>query len=233
MNADDFSELFARREDLDPELKPYLDSAGPLGPCIRHPLVYSIVHNDALNAYVNLQFQKKSEAVHEARQNRSWETYVYLHERPYRLMAFRNICRELKDRQYWELLGNIYTDTENFWQERDGWIECLTVDRKARTHLMDAAERARKNSLPARITAYRGYCEDGQLDGISWTLDPSVAQFFATRLAQTDQDCFIATTEIRKRDVIAYFDGRNEDEIVVLPEDALRNVAVRKYERNK
>ena len=86
----ELQELMARQEELDPELEPWVDPDGPLGPMLKHPLVYSILHTPGLNALVNAQLKAKTAAVRRARAEREWSRYIYLHERPYRLDAFRS-----------------------------------------------------------------------------------------------------------------------------------------------
>lgn len=207
--------------DLDPELAAYMEACGPLGvPSIRHPLVYSVIHHERFNGLVNDSLRYKKEALRAARKQRQWHSYVYIHERPWRLDAFVNICYLMGDHAYWELLGDIYTDSENLWQNADLWRDCLTAQRRYRSHLMDAGERETLKNLDLHdTTIYRGFARDGREQGFSWTTDRSRALFFAQRLAMSGDTPRVATGKVNRRDVIACFNGRNEHEVVVLPEN--------------
>lgn len=49
---------------------------------------------------------------------------------------------------------------------------------------------------------------------LSWTLDRSIAEWFATRF---DEDGTVYQAQIDKSHIYAYFDGRNESEVIVDP----------------
>jgi len=92
-------------------------------------------------------------------------------------------------------------------------------------HLMDDAEFDFFKVLPDRITVYRGSGNNvtaaRAARGMSWTLDRGKAEWFAQR----DGDGFCIKAEVPKRNVFAYFDGRNEQEVVI------RYASVRKFEQ--
>jgi hypothetical protein len=125
-------ELMARQEELDPELEPWLVHDGPFGTCLKHPLVFSIIHAPPMNAFVNAQLKQKQRRLREARAEEKWETFVWLHERPYRLDAFTHVSWHLDGPDYWKLLGRVWTDTENSWQNWATWREVLTADPEGR-----------------------------------------------------------------------------------------------------
>ena len=56
-------ELLTRREDLHPDLKPYLVKMRFGGMMLKHPLVFSAIHTDQMNAWANNAYHAKSEAV--------------------------------------------------------------------------------------------------------------------------------------------------------------------------
>ena len=49
---------------------------------------------------------------------------------------------------------------------------------------------------------------------LSWTLDRSVAEWFSTRFSE---DGTVYQAQIDKSHIYAYFDGRNESEVIVDP----------------
>jgi hypothetical protein len=182
--------------------------------------VYSILHSPNQNAMVNAQLKAKQEAVSKAFLAKKWSSCIYLHERPYRLDAFMAVCDRFTDEEYWDLLGSIWTDSENIHQNESGWRLAMTSDRPGREVMMDAEELAvLNNDLDDIVDVYRGFCYPGREQGMSWTKNPVVAKFFARRLAEPDQTRYLATGRVKRDKILAYFDGRSEYECVVLPED--------------
>lgn len=229
MNTDEqlkqLKELLECQEDLDAELLPYFEEESDHGwPMIRHPLVYSIMHTQNQNAMVNAQLRAKKKALASAIIEERWHSYVYLHERPYRVEAFEVLANDLDvfddETGYWELLGSIWTDSENIHQNEGMWRDFLTDPRPGRESMMNEAERtALAEDYDDTITVYRGFTVEGREEGLSWTSNSVVAKFFARRLARPDQTPMMATGTVNKSNVIAFFDGRSEQELVVLPED--------------
>lgn len=221
----DFEKLLGTKEDLDPELAEYIDEDGMFGQSIKHPLVFSIVHTPALNAFVNAQLRQKKEALKRAKNACDWHSYVWLHERPHRIDAFLNISWRLDGARYWELLGDVWSDTENAWQNRHEWREAFTADPKGREMMSDEDVRCvfdlppEKGGLLPMTRIYRGYRFDDSLHGFSWTLDRARAKWFAHRLRQDDHPSpKVASGFVAREHVIAYMTGRDEQEIVTLPE---------------
>ena len=221
----DFDKLLRTKEELDPALVPYLYEDGLFGLSIKHPLVFSIVHNPAMNAFVNAQFKQKKEALKKAEGKCDWNTYVWLHERPYRIDAFLGISWRLDGPRYWDILGQVWSDTENAWQNVDEWRSALTADREGREMMSDEDVRCvfdlspEKGGLLPMTRIYRGYCFDDALQGYSWTLDKARAKWFARRRLQDgDPSPKIASGFVAREHVIAYITGRDEQEIVTLPE---------------
>lgn len=65
------------------------------------------------------------------------------------------------------------------------------------------------------LTVYRGD-PDGNL-GMSWTLSKTTARFFAKRYGTGANPTIFRYVVEHKREVLAYFTGRNEAEIVLNP----------------
>ena len=81
---------------------------------------------------------------------------------------------------------------------------------------MSSANQNFFNSLPEKITVYRGGSRDYPL-GISWTTDLAKAQWFAQRFDGLNG--FVATGTIGKQQIWAVFTDRNESEILCGPLD--------------
>ena len=50
--------------------------------------------------------------------------------------------------------------------------------------------------------------------GLSWTIDKSVAEWFARRFGHDGDKCYVFTGTINKKDIFALFSSRNEKEVV-------------------
>ena len=63
------------------------------------------------------------------------------------------------------------------------------------------------------ITVYRGV-RVNNYKGLSWTTDKQCAEWFAKRFGISEEKSYVFTGQIKKKDIIAFFDNRNEEEIV-------------------
>lgn len=206
--------VFGPAEELDPELQEYLEESDTFGEMIRHPLVFSIIHVPQMNRWVNNALRSKRAALAVAEADSNWRDYVYLHERPYRVTAFTEIMDNMDDAAYWALLGRIWIDSENIRQNPRIWQTLLRSERGDREAIMRDHEREALAELPATITVYQGHT-DRRHDGWSWTTERHTAEWFATRFATLEGGRPVVTTAtVAKADVIAYFTGRNESEIL-------------------
>jgi hypothetical protein len=207
----EWAKLMTSNEELHPDLLPYVEES-EFGKMLRHPLHYEVPWIFS-NAMANRRYEEKLKMVQKAIDSQDWQKYVWLHERPYRIDAFKEVQDFLEDSEYWRLLGQIWTDTENGWANLDDWKELLGSDRAKRNYLMDWDEQMAHESLADTVTVYRG-CQKGlNENGISWTFKYEKAQWFATRLGK---EGIVLEKQVPKRDIIAVFTGRNEFEAVIL-----------------
>jgi hypothetical protein len=215
-------------EDLDPELVPYL-GVGPLGRGLFHPLFHDPMYVELKNRIINRVFRHKVEKLEEFVREKKWHLFVFMHERPYRLDALHTVIYEhgvVEPEQVWPLVGSIWTDSENIWQNYDAWRDIWSLDDEDNTfvienrHLvMSEEERAMLAAMPETLEVYRG-CRDHELngEGMSWTLDRDRAVRFARAYRRDDDTPVVIVGKAKKADVLAHFIGRNEREIVVFPE---------------
>ena len=199
------------KAELHPDLKYYLEEDGILGPQLRHPLVYQVPL--FTNGHANAQYAWKKEAVEKAEKEKNWSRYVYLHERPYRIHAFQTIMHILSPKEYWEIFGEIWTDTENQWQNKSDFKRLLNSKRPNREAMMTEQEIEFLSKLPETVTIYRGCRKNLNENGMSWTLDYEKAQWFMNRLNKYG-DGKILTAVVPKSEIYAVFLGRNESEVV-------------------
>lgn len=215
MLPSDFEDMF-REEELSPELVPYI-MEGSFGPYINHPLVQSIPHSPVMNRRANLMLAHKKEALEEALATGKWNSVVFLHERPFRLNALlEHVPSDIPPSEYWPIVSSVWTDSENIWQNVDVWMDLWAAPYHSPELIMDEDEMAAFNALPELITVYRG-TQKGLPLGLSWTTDRERAEWFANRFGRDDP--VVTEGTVNKGDVLAYFLGRGESEIVVLPYD--------------
>jgi len=123
---------------------------------------------------------------------------------------------------YWPVVGALWTDTESPGKYSEHWREVFAaefLDREGpgRTAMMSLEELAALVELPDEVTVYRGFDREGGAEGFSWTLDRERAGWFARRFPGDAPS--VATGTVARNDIIAVFFGREEAEVVALPED--------------
>lgn len=218
---DSLDELLFRKEPLHPELEARKECLDGMW-VVRHPLVYSVPHAEGFNALLNANLFQKKEALKQALLDRKFSRYVFLHERPWRLDALLEVVPLMTDPDYWQLLRQVYQDSENVEQNPALWRKALTAQKSQRTQMMNVEELNALEQLPEKVTVWRGATDDEELSaGYSWTVRENVAHWFASRLARSSDAGIVACGVARKERVIAHLLSRNEFEIIALPEDVL------------
>ena len=207
--------------ELHPDLQPYVEERDDGMKVLRHPLVYRLMWWDT--AEVNAALAAKTAAVKQAYDKNDWLHVIWLHERPYRMQALLNLEDLVTDdAEWWPLVRDVWTDSENIWQHTSSWYRVL-VD-EARPHrelLMTDDEHAALAAMPDTLTVYRGCLVEVNEDGLSYTLDRARAEWFAKRFMRggDDEEQIVVRAKIRKANVIAYLTGRGEDEVIAHPDD--------------
>lgn len=211
--AEHLKEILQNKEELNPELKEHVSRSEMGLYMLRHPLVYSVPYSEIENHWINKHYQHKKAQIKAALKEKDYNLFVFTHERPYRLAAFSVIDNLLSNEQYWKLLGELWVDSENIWQNKSMWKEYLKSDRPERRKIMSDKELAHLLSLPDTFTVYRGYLPRKNKNGLSWTLDKKKAEWFANRFSQKG---LVAQRVVKNSDCIAYFSGKGESEILLL-----------------
>lgn len=206
--------LLNKREDLLPELQPYVSDTGHFI-ALRHPLLYAVPYMEQMNAMYNEQYRVKMEHLEKAKEEGKWTKYFILIERPYRIEYFNDMSDEVPDDQYWEILGWLWRDSENIWQVEHFVRDLLTAERPHREKFMTNDEHEFLASLPDQIVVYRGHQHINKM-GWSWSLSFGKAVFFARRYQK--KRFGIVRGIVSKKDIIGYLEGRQEFEIVIDPE---------------
>jgi hypothetical protein len=106
----------------------------------------------------------------------------YRVELPYRLHFLVNHQDKLTDKEYWETLGGIFLSTENQTEDMSKWIELLNNPRPKRECLMyDIDDYDFFEGLPDKVEVWRGVSDEDYVDGLSWSTEKGVAEWFAKR----------------------------------------------------
>lgn len=210
---DSLTELMTKSEPLNPELEARMSVVSGLKQ-IHHPLMIEIMPNKRLYAFYNKRLEVKKQAIAKYLSEKKLSSYVFMHEKPYRLDAFIEFVEMTnypKDQEYWETISDIWRTVENIWQQKAEWKSVLVSENN---HLfMTKEEREFLNALPDEVTVYRG-CNIKNEDGYSYTLSIETAQFFSKRIGC--KDGYIIKKVVPKKNIFAYTDGRNESEIIIL-----------------
>lgn len=188
---------------------------------INHPLVHEPLYIEAANAHYNRSLLVKKKTLEEFYAEEKYGSWVFLHEKPYRLKAFDDLEDQLdsdgivlNDRTRWNLLRSIWTNSENIWQNLDRWCEHFEQENRNTIRLgMESEDLEAFHNLPPRITIYRG-TQKGKNPGLSYTLNKGKAQWFAERF---DNEPLVIERIVEKEDCLWYLSNRGEDEIVIDP----------------
>lgn len=109
--------------------------------------------------------------------------------------------------QIWSMLENNDSTDEETREMMLNWL--LAADKDV---IMDKNDLKTYNNLPEQVTAYRGLQPGDPIKGFSWSLDLNTAEWFSKRFSDGGQ---VYSLTINKKDVIAYKNGRCEQEIIV------------------
>jgi hypothetical protein len=133
--------------------------------------------------------------------------------------------------EYWALLTERWTLLRVSHPDKRFWLRAWNA--KNRSFAMNDEERAKFAWLPNEVTVYRGIDNRAGINGLSWTIDPQRAEFFASSSCAFDRvpyvfgvrEPFVVTGQCRKSDIFALLMDRDEDEVVIDP-SKIRNKIV-------
>jgi hypothetical protein len=195
-----------------PDLQTYFD-----GKMLDHPLLRQLSPNPK---YANEMYNYKKAEIDVAIQNKDWHSFVFLHERPYRVMALKTLTKKHKvalDR-LWPLIGHVWSDTEFPMDHADFWRKIWASTCPHRKTVMSIEDRLSFDKMPKKIVVWRGVNDSEAIPGFSWSLQPRTAAFFARRFSHVTGEPLLAQGVLKKHHAVAYFGGRKEAEVVTLPE---------------
>lgn len=140
-----------------------------------------------------------------------------------RFACFYDLRHHLKGQDYWEVLRKAYQRSDNTYNQKLNILISFRAKEPNSEMVMDSLEREKLASLPDEIKIYRGMTVSefkSRMFGISWTLDPKVAHFFAFEYGRNfttnGEEKMIHEMIISKKDVFAYLASGKEEEIIYL-----------------
>ncbi len=146
--------------------------------------------------------------------------------KPYRLTFLKYAKEYLSQADFSGMLAEAWIASEAPNLDRNiGKNGLLSMFRQADPALlMTEEERNELEMLDNPVTVYRGVTSynSKNIKVLSWTLDPDVAEWFAHRF---DGVGTVYQAEIGKKDIFAFFNRRNESEVIVNPQH-LKNITV-------
>lgn len=137
-----------------------------------------------------------------------------------KIRIFIEYQNQMSDEEYWKYLGHSYISQDFFSVPNNILTKLFQSDRPGREYLMSEKDREDFDQLPDEITIYRAMSKKEYDSGnyrYSWTLNKKVAELFLNRNeALYKKDMLIHEIKIKKIESIAYFNNRNEEEIIYI-----------------
>jgi len=140
------------------------------------------------------------------------DIYVIV-RKSYKLTFLKYIKNYVSVKDFSSLLADAWITSENPNQDVNVSVATLAswFKHADKETLMCAEDYEVYKALPETITVYRGITPGHNPKGLSWTQNLKTAQWFANRFGKG----YIQKATINKSQALAYFNTRNEDEIVV------------------
>ena len=135
----------------------------------------------------------------------------------YWLPFLQAIKQYMDNAEFSGFFGEIWTQVEspnmNARVSLDTLVEWFKEADKS--HLMSKDELKAYHELPDELRIYRGIGEKSNPKGLSWTLNKEKAEWFANRYNMLGTKGYVVTAVAQKKDGLAYFTGREEDEVII------------------
>lgn len=191
-------------------------------PYISTPVINSIDTNRPFNIFQDKEeYHRWQEQFKEEITSRKNVYSVFSLIKPaYRMTFFKDINQYLSDQDFSKMLvlsWSSHGGAEIPEAKLETWFK--KADKR---YLMSKREQKIFNELPEQLTIYRGVRSPECKYGFSWTLDKQTACWYADRYENNNSCVYECTAD--KKDIVCYFNTRNEAEIIMLISD------LRKYD---
>lgn len=151
-----------------------------------------------------------------------FSVYIII-RRAYRLTFLKYIKPYLSIEDFSKLLADAWVSSENPNQDVNCSLSLLTRWFKESDNqiLMDEEDYEVYCNLPDQFQIYRGVAVGRNPKGLSWTPNYEKAVWFSKRFDREDKKGYVQAATVKKEKVLAYFNTRGEDEIVVNTRDLI------------
>lgn len=203
---------------------------------VDHPVYSSMYASDGKEMLIlsDQEQRKRMDKQYEKMINIAHDVRYCMHiiRAPY-YPAFLKLCRPyLSLSDFSSLLSEVWVSMEFPNRNPDMPVELAKewFAEAEKSALMNADELEVLNRLPDLIHVYRGITDIVHDDGLSWTTDRNIANWFAARWirnedinedGEPEERYFILHGIAKKKDILAYFSRRGESEIVISPDKLL------------
>lgn len=124
------------------------------------------------------------------------------------LDLFVRHSRKLSNVAYWETLRAVWIACGKR-EDNQIFKKLFRMNRDCQNYLMTAYDWVLYIKLPANITVYRATHKEGD-EGLSWTTSKAFAEKYAKAEGRK-----VIVRNIHKSDIFAYFNSRNEEEVIL------------------
>ena len=130
------------------------------------------------------------------------------------VQSFKKNGHVLNDKEYWEQVSESWRLFKHPEMHHSYFNKLFFAGRPNREkYIMTFNSKELYDSLPNVVTIYRG-CWKGCEDGLSYSLRPEVATYFAFRGIGFPRGHRIITAEVKKKDIIMVCDADLEQEVI-------------------
>lgn len=211
-----------------------IDGLSPIR--VSHPFIeegvsFNLKTGEVINLIDDKEALKKEKELRLKRmRNMSPMQIAFCVSKPYRMLYLSLAFPYLTKKERSKIMHEVWISVENInGNINASQMEILKMLRKCNPkYLMGRENYEVYENLPDTFVVYRGLQENAQEDGLSWSLSKNVAEWFAGRF---ENDGEIIEKIVHKTEVIAYFNDRDEEEIVLDIKKVLRREKAEKQQR--
>ena len=200
-------------------------------PFIEEGVSFNLKTGEVINLLENEEALKKEKALRLKRmKNMSPLQIAFCVSKPYRMLYLSLAFPYLSKKERSEIMHEVWISVENINNNVNvSQMETLKMLRKCnQKYLMGQENYEVYENLPDTFVVYHGLQENAREDGLSWTLSKDVAEWFAGRF---ENDGEVIEKVVHKTEVIAYFNDRDEEEIVLDIKKVLKREKAEKQQR--
>ena len=118
VDIDLWQEWAENPQELAGELKDYLRDDGLFHPLVCIPKI-QMQMGPVMFGLRNQKLKTQKKCIEDYLNEDNYLGVIYVHERPYRFSAFEKYIDHMTDKEYWENLGSVYTDSESIYHWED------------------------------------------------------------------------------------------------------------------